>query len=229
VITIVENGVGGDGTTRTFIEQSQEAFADFMGGFAENCPNAAEDRLVELAHQGGSHHDHWRSLDPRRPETLEAICRDLSIDLIGPDSPSPQQLLRLLYAKEEIGGQQVALYDVWQEVMTAKAELRSFIGREPDVWEIVSAALRGAIDGLYPTLGNMLNAYGQIEGAAQDGSLSPAERLADQIYRVSGMLCFDGCLACLHGDSDLMPSALADVAVSRRLLSRFMVSFRALG
>jgi hypothetical protein len=229
VITIVENGVGGDGTTRTFIEQSQEAFADFMGGFAENCPNAAEDRLVELAHQGGSHHDHWRSLDPRRPETLEAICRDLSIDLIGPDSPSPQQLLRLLYAKEEIGGQQVALYDVWQEVMTAKAELRSFIGREPDVWEIVSAASRGAIDGLYPTLGNMLNAYGQIEGAAQDGSLSPAERLADQIYRVSGMLCFDGCLACLHGDSDLMPSALADVAVSRRLLSRFMVSCRALG
>lgn len=229
VITIVENGVGGDGTTRTFIEQAQEAFADFMGGFAENCPNAAEDRLVELAHQGRTYHDRWRLLDPRRPDTLEAIGRDLSVDFTGPGAPSPQQLLRLLYAKEEIGGQQVALYDVWQEVMAAKAKLRSLIGREPDVWEIVSAASRGALEGLYPTLANMLNSYAQIEDAVQDGSLSPPERLSDQIYRVSGTLCFDGCLACLHGDSDLMPSALADVAVSRRLLSRFMGSSRALG
>lgn len=75
----------------------------------------------------------------------------------------------------------------------------------------------------------MLSAYSQIEGAAQDGSLSPAERLADQIYRVSGSLCFDGCLACLHGDSELMPNALAEVAVSRRLLTRYMGSCRAAG
>jgi hypothetical protein len=229
VITIVENGVGGDGTTRTFIEQAHAAFALFMDGFAEGCPNAAEDQMVELAHNRCSHHDHWRSLDPRRPDTLDQIGHDLGIDFHASDAPSPQQLLRLLYAKEAISGQQVALYDVWQEVMAAKSTLRSLMGREPDGWEIVSAASKGALAGLYPTLATMLRAYSQIEGASQDGSLSPAERLADQIYRVSGRLCFDGCLACLHGDSDLMPSALAEVAVSRRLLTRFMDSCRAMG
>jgi hypothetical protein len=228
VISIVENGVGGDGTTRTFVEQAETAFAAFVDGFAEQCPNASEDQMVELAHGCSAQHDHWRSLDPRRPNTLDQIGRDLGIDFHGSDAPSPQQLLRLLYANEAIGGQQVALYDVWQEVMAAKTALRSLIGREPDGWEIVSAASKGALDGLYPTLATMLSSYSRIEGAAQDGSLSPGERLADQIYRVSGRLCFDGCLACLHGDSDLMPSALADVAVSRRLLSRFMESCRSM-
>jgi hypothetical protein len=229
VITIAENGVGGDGTTRTFIEQAHNAFADFMSGFADSCPNAAEDQLVEAAHQGCAHHEHWRTLDPRRPDTLDAIGDDLGIDFQAADAPSPQQLLRLLYANEAIGGQQVALYDIWQEVMAAKGALRSLIGREPDGWEIVSAASKGALDGIYPTLATMLSAYSQIDGAAQDGSLSPGERLADQIYRVSGRLCFDGCLACLHGDGDLMPSTLAEVAVSRRLLTRFMDSCRAMG
>ena len=79
-------------------------------------------------------------------------------------------------------------------------------------------------DGSYPVMAAMLAAYGQIDGAVQDSSLSPTERLADQIYRVTGRLCFDGCLACLHGESDLMPSTLADVAVSRGLLERFMAA-----
>lgn len=228
VITIAENGVGGDGTTRTFIEQARLAFADFMSGFAEGCPNAAEDRLVEAAHQACAYHEHWRARDPRRPDTLEAIGGDLGIDFHAAGAPSPQQLLRLLYANEAIGGQQVALYDIWQEVMAAKAALKSHIGREPDGWEIVSAASKGALDGNYPTLAMMLSAYSQIEGAAKDGSLSPSERLAEQIYRVSGRLCFDGCLACLHGNSDLMPSMLAEVSVSRRLLTRFMDSCSAM-
>lgn len=229
IITIVENGVGGDGTTRTFIEQAHVAFADFMGSFADGCPNAAEDHLVQLANEGCAHHDRWRSLDPRRPDTLDIIGRDLGIDFSVKDAPSPQQLLRLLYANEAVGGHQVALYDVWQEVMAARAALRSLIGREPDGWEIVSAASKGANDELYPTLATLLKAYSLIEGASQDGSLSPTERLADQIYRVSGRLCFDGCLACLHGDSDLMPSAVAEVAVSRRLLARYMGSCRTMG
>jgi len=184
---------------------------------------------MELAHGRCERHDLWRSLDPRHPDTLDQIGRDLGIDFEASGSPSPQQLLRLLYASEAIGGQQVALYDVWQEVMKAKSALNLLIGREPDGWEIVSAASKGALDGLYPTLATMLASYSQIEGAAQDGNLSPAERVADQIYRVSGRLCFDGCLACLHGGSDLMPSALADVTVSRRLLTRFMVSCRSVG
>src|SRR3546814_17368390 len=69
VISIVENGVGGDGTTRTFVEQAEHAFAAFMSGFAEICPNAAEDHLVELANSHCSKHDHWLSLDPRHAAT----------------------------------------------------------------------------------------------------------------------------------------------------------------
>jgi hypothetical protein len=229
VISIVENGVGGDGTTRTFVEQAETAFTEFMSGFAAGCPNAAEDKLVEQAHGCCDRHDHWRSLDPRRPDTVYEIGRDLGIDFDASDAPSPQQLLRLLYSTESIGGQQVAVFDLWQEVMDAKTALRASIGREPDGWEIVSAASKGAVEGQYSTLAAMLTSYAQIEGAIQDGSLSPTERLADQIYRVSGRLCFDGCLACLHGDSDLMPAPLAEVAVSRRLLSRFIESARSAG
>ena len=229
VITIVENGVGGDGTTRTFIEHSQEAFAAFMKGFAEECTNAAEDELVELAHNASAYHLHWRSLDPRRPDTLDQIGSDLGIDFHTKEAPSPQQLLRLLFENETIGGQQVALYDLWQEVMAAKITLRAIIGRDPGSWEIVSAASKGALDGIYPTLAMVHEAYSQIDGAAQDGSLSPVERLSDQIYRVSGRLCFDGCLACLHGESDLMPTPLAEVSVSRRLLKRFILSCSAIG
>lgn len=224
VITIVENGAGGDGTTRTFAEHAGQAFAEVMSGFAQSCPNAAEDKLLDAAHAASDQHIRWRALDPRRPDTLTVIGEDLGIDFEAVDAPSPQQLLRILFTNETIGGQQVALFDIWSEVMTARSGLSGLLGREPDAWEIVSAATRGAEGGTYPILGAMLVAYGQIEGASQDGSLSPSERLADQIYRVSGRLCFDGCLACLHGDSDIMPAGLADVAVSRKLLSRFMAT-----
>lgn len=222
VVTIVENGVGGDGTTRTFIEHAPEAFADFVAGFADNCPNAAEDALLEKAHTAGDHHADWRGLDPRRPETLSTIGETLGIDFDAADAPLPQQLLRLLYATETIGGQPFALYDAWQEVMSARRTLAAALGREPDAWEIVSAASEGALGGSYLTLAAMLAAYGGIEDASQDERLSPAERLADQIYRLCGRLCFDGCLACLHGNSDIMPGGMADVAVSRRLLAGFM-------
>lgn len=229
IITIVENGVGGDGTTRTFVEHADEAFAAFTSGFAETCPNAAEDALLNQAHAACTHHRDWRSLDPRRPETLISIGTTLAIDFDAPDAPSPQQLLRLLYSSETIGGQLFTLYDAWQEVMAARAQLTVSIGREPDAWEIVSLASQGAENGSYPTLAAMLAAYGKIEGASQDERLSPQERLADQIYRLCGRLCFDGCLACLHGDSDIMPGGLADMVVSRRVLARFMAFSRAAG
>ena len=229
VITIVENGVGGDGTTRTFVEHAPAAFADFVNGFADTCPNAAEDALLEQAHCAGDHHDQWRTLDPRRPDTLTAIGKALGIDFAAPGAPLPQQLLRLLYSTETIGGQPFALYDAWQEVMAARAGLAAALGREPDAWEIVSAASLGAVDGGHPTLAAMLVAYAGIEGASQDERLSPQERLADQIYRLCGRLCFDGCLACLHGDSDVMPGGMADVAVSRQLLAGFLAFSNAPG
>jgi hypothetical protein len=229
VITIAENGIGGDGTTRTFVEHSAEAFGAFMNGFADTCPNAAEDALLDRANTASDQHQGWRNLDPRRPETLLTIGTALGINFETPDAPSPQQLLRVLYATETVAGHQFALYNLWREVMAARATLAKLIGREPGSWEIVSATSQGALSGYYPTLAAVLAAYSRIEGAAQDGSLSPEERLADQIYRLCGRLCFDGCLACLHGDSDLMPGGLAEVAVSRRLLSRYITASRPAG
>src|SRR3546814_439768 len=142
-----------------------------MSGFAEICPNAAEDHLVELANSHCSKHDHWRSLDPRHAATLEQIGADLQIDFDDGDAPSPQQLLRLLYANESIGGQQVALYDAWQDVMAAKTAHRETIGREPDGWEIVSAASAGAVDGRYPTPAAMLAASGDRNSIVEGKSV----------------------------------------------------------
>lgn len=227
VVTLAENGIGGDGTTRTFVERADAALDSFMDGFAETCPNAAEDALLAAAHEAVERHADWRALDPRQPETLLGIGRDLGIDFDARDAPSPQRLLRLFYAREAIAGRTLTLYDVWQEVMAAKATLQARLGREPNVWEVVSAASAGTREGRHPTLATMLEAYGAIDGASQEGSLSADERLADQIHRIGGTLCFDGCLACLHGASDLMPEPLAEVAVSRRLIARFMNSVRA--
>jgi protein-tyrosine phosphatase len=68
----------------------------------------------------------------------------------------------------------------------------------------------------------LLSAYARIEDAAQDESLSPEGRLADQVFRLHARLCVDGCRACVHQSSDLMTESLAEASTSRTLLSRFM-------
>jgi hypothetical protein len=72
------------------------------------------------------------------------------------------------------------------------------------------------------TPGRLLTAYGQLEDASQEGSLSAASRLADQVYRLGTHLCVDGCQACVHWPSDLMSDTMAEASTSRRLLQRFL-------
>lgn len=220
VITIAENGEGGDGTTRTFVQSFEEAAAQMMDGFITFCPNAMEDALIETAAGMQHRHADWRDANPRDPVTLERLAGELGIDLSAADVPL-QTLFRLIHGKEAVGADEFALYDLWQEVRRIEAVLRTRKGRHPSVWELTSAAVRGAQAGEWPHLQGLLAAYGRIEGAVQDGSLSPEARLADQVYRISGRLCVDGCPACLHGDSDLMPSGLVEASVSRRVLERF--------
>lgn len=221
VITIAENGEGGDGTTRTFVQAFEAAAAQMMGGFLTSCPNAAEDALIETAAGLSHRHAAWRAANPRDPATLERLAAELSIDLSAEDVPL-QTLFRLLYGVEAVGPEEFALYDLWQEVREVEAELRARMRRRPAVWELTSAAVQGAAAGKRPRLQALLAAYGRIEDAAQEDSLSPEARLADQVYRISGRLCVDGCPACLHGDSDLMPSALVEASVSRQMLERFI-------
>lgn len=223
VITVAENGNGGDGTTRTFLAARAQAATHLMDGFITTCPNAAEDALVEAAAAMPERHADWRAANLRDPETVERLAADLGVSLSAGDPPL-QTLLRLLYGVETVGADSFALYDLWQEVRQVEHDLRARMGRRPAVWEVTSAAVRGAIDGARPHLRRLLAAYGAIETAADEDSLAPEARLADQVYRISGRLCLDGCPACLHGDSDLMANGLVEASVSRRMLERFMAS-----
>src|SRR3546814_10325900 len=77
----------------------------------------------------------------------------------------------------------------------------------------------------YTTLfrsGRLLRAYATIEDAAQEESLSPEGRLADQVYRLHARLCVDGCQACTHQSSDMMTDSMVEASTSRTLLSRFI-------
>ncbi|MEJ2389064.1 MAG: hypothetical protein P8Y27_17670, partial [Chromatiaceae bacterium] len=89
-----------------------------------------------------------------------------------------------------------------------------------------SATVRAAADGneTTPRLAAQLRAYQGLEHATLEESLGAEARLADQVYRLSARLCVDGCQGCLHSGSDLMADTLAESAVSRRLLGRFVRS-----
>jgi hypothetical protein len=66
--------------------------------------------------------------------------------------------------------------------------------------------------------------YQSLKEATLEESLGAEARLAVQVYRLSARLCADGCQGCLHSGSDLMEDTLAESAVSRRLLGRFVRS-----
>ena len=97
------------------------------------------------------------------------------------------------------------------------------MGREPSQWELVSATVRAAADNdsVTPRLAALLETYQGLEDATLEESLGAEARLADQVYRQRARLCVDGCQGCLHTGSDLMPEALAESTVSRRLLEQF--------
>jgi hypothetical protein len=67
-------------------------------------------------------------------------------------------------------------------------------------------------------LAGLLAAHQGLEDATLEESLGAEPRLADQGYRLSARPCVDGCKGCLPTGSDLLRSALAVAAVSRRLL-----------
>jgi hypothetical protein len=52
--------------------------------------------------------------------------------------------------------------------------------------------------------------------------LSAGGRLADQVFRLHGRLCVDGCPACVHRPSDMMSDGLVEASTSRAMLGRFV-------
>ncbi len=218
VVTIAELGKLGDGTTRAFRDNIAVVEALWTDGFLETCPAADEDALTHRFHGATQQHPIWRAMDPTRRETLSEIATALG----APDGSLPQSLVRVLFAHEEIGSRQFALYDLAIEVEAVLADLKDRGGREPTAWEVTSAAVLRATENEHSELGRLLLAYRDLEHANLDDGLSPEARLADQIYRLAARQCVDGCQACLHHESDMMTGSLVASSVSRRMLGRFL-------
>lgn len=219
-LTVFELGDHGDGTTRTFVRHLDEALAGWRRGELGDCPYAAEAAVVDrLFAAAPARLADWRALDPADPETLPRVGRELTgTAAVRPDHL--QALGRALFQTEAVGGERFARFEVGREFRAVRDDLAG--GRQPDVWEVVSAAVRSAAGGAprTPTLTRLLAAYAGLAPAADD-SLSAEARLADQLYRLGVGVCGDGCPACLHQPSPLMADELAAAAVSRRVLADY--------
>ena len=221
-IIVAESGAHGDGTTRLFVEQVENMLEDWSKGALGHCPNASEDAIVDQVFSRVERHAAWRMLDPRSTEQMTELARELGLSPEA-DHGAMQGVLRILYGTETVAHERVDLYYLYREVRAVTARLTQELDREPSTWEQVSAAVQVAArqDPLVPCLSALLRAYEGLEDAAQEESLSPQARLADQVHRLSTRLCVDGCQACLHTGSDLMQSGLVEASVSRRLLQRY--------
>jgi hypothetical protein len=221
IITVAENGAHGDGTTRMFVENLEMALEEWSSGALADCPNAREDALIEETFRRTDRHAAWRALDPRDPEQMAGLAAELGLRS-APEASPMQGVMRLFYGSESFGTERFDFFSLHQEIRTVAARLREAMAREPSQWELVSATVRPVADGdgTSPRLAAQLRAYQGLEEATLEESLGAEARLADQVYRLSARLCVDGCQGCLHSGSDLMPDALAEATVSRRLLER---------
>lgn len=221
-LIVCERGQGGDGTTRAFVGEAEEALAEWRRERFVACENAAADEVLERAFGRTGDHERWRGQDPRDPVWVETLASELGLDPKGDTGPL-QVVLRLLYEGVELDGQRFEYYDLYRETREVRTHLAAAFGREPLEWELVGAVVERAkaADPAVPHWTGLLERYRGFEDAVQEESLSPEARLADQVYRMGTRLCLDGCLGCLHGNSDLMDGDAAAVATSRTLLERF--------
>jgi hypothetical protein len=219
VIILCEAGAYGDGTTRAYIDRFDEAVAHWRSGFIGDCPNAREDAVLRRLLDQPGYHVTWRALDANDPAALSTLAQPLGL----PEGAAPPAtVLRILFGTESVGSERFDLYDLAMAIEAVDQKLSASLGRAPSAWEVTSAAVEAARDDPGGAPGRLLAAYGAIEDAAQDDSLSPEGRLADQLYRLHARLCVDGCQACVHLPGDLMSEGLVEASTSRRLLARFV-------
>ncbi|KRS11527.1 hypothetical protein XM53_16460 [Roseovarius atlanticus] len=218
VISVVEVGSLGDGTARTFINNIEIAAEEWVGEEFSGCPNADEDAILHRFFDDASNHERWRDTDPSDEQALKQVADDLGIQSRRP----PAALLRILFDSEEIGSERIELYDLACEVNKIVSELEKQRERSLTVFELVSSAVEYARNKPDSFVGRALIAYSEAEQDLVEESLSPESRLADQIMRISGRLCLDGCPACLHQKGDLMSDSLVSTSISRKVLERFL-------
>lgn len=219
VITLCEAGAYGDGTTRTFVDRFTDSVRHWRDGFVTSCPNAIDDQALERFFSLTEHHEAWRRLDP----TDLAALSDLNETLGSPRGrPIPPAVMKILFGEERLHEDVFAFYDLAMELRSVDRALAARLGRPPSGWELVSAAIHEAREKEETDLGRLLRAYAKLEDAALDDSLSPENRLGDQLLRVHSRLCVDGCQACVHQASDMMTEGQVAASTSRSLLRRFL-------
>jgi hypothetical protein len=221
IITVSEAGGNGDGTTRSFLDNLPDVAATWAHDFLGDCANADEDDLIRRALGLVERHADWRALDQTDVAAVAAWAEELGLP---PGQPLPASLLRIFAETERVSGERIDLYDLAMAGDAVEERLIQDMGRRPSAWEYVSAIVTLAAADPASAPGRLMAAYAQLEDASQDGSLSAAARLADQVYRLGAHLCVDGCQACVHWPSDLMSDTMTEASTSRRLLQRFLTS-----
>jgi hypothetical protein len=218
-ITICEAGAYGDGTTRAFVDRFGESVGHWSDGFITGCPNADEDAALHKLLELEDRHACWRAMDPNDPAQLTAIGADLGL---AAGTPPPASMLRVLFGVEIVGSERFEIYDLARSVNAVDRGLLERLGRAPSAWELTSSVVEHSKVNPTSPGGRLLAAFGALEDAVHDDSLSPEGRLSDQVYRISARLCVDGCQACVHQASDLMSDTLVEASTSRSLLRRFV-------
>lgn len=219
IISVCEAGAHGDGTVRGVVD-NWDVLESLVGvGFLGACPNAEEDALVQRFWRMTERHDDWRQADPRDARALAAIAAELA-----PDAERlPPVLARILFAQEAVEAEPFALYDLAVEIEAIRSRVLDGTERPIVGWELASAAVDAATTGVATTLRRLYNAYDAHDPNAE-GSMTPAARVAEQVFRLAAPLCADGCRSCVHQHSDLMSDSLVEASVSRSLLQGFLAS-----
>ena len=173
-ISVFENGMHGDGTTRTFLRHFEEVAAMWRDGGLAECPSAQEDALLDHVANRDDKHAEWRSLDPNRLTDMQQLASDLNVDS---DHAPLDRVISMLFRSELVGSERFDFFDLQQEVLRIRTGLRQEVGRVPTVWELVSAATQRAATKAAntPRLAALYEAYAALQDASQEESFSPGD------------------------------------------------------
>jgi hypothetical protein len=219
-ISVFENGMHGDGTTRTFLRHLDEIANSWSEGSLAECPSAQEDRLLEEAAIREEKHAEWQDLDPSNLADMRKLAADLGVD---GDRVPLDRVITMVFGSELVGEERFEFFDLYKEIRMVKTQLRSETGRMPTVWEVVSAATQRAVaeSPETPRLATLHRVYAGLPDASQEESFSSGARVADQVHRLSASLCVDGCQACLHSGIGIADASQGEASVSRMVLARY--------
>ena len=219
-ISVFENGMHGDGTTRTFLRHLDEISHSWSRGSLAECPSALEDRLLEAAAAQEEKHAEWRELNPAQLSDMRKLAADLGVD--GDQVPL-DRVITMVFGSELVGDERFEFFELYKEIREVKTRIRKEVARMPTVWEVVSAATQRAIADSpeTPRLAALHRVYAGLPDASQEESFSPGARVADQVHRLSASLCVDGCQACLHSGVGIADASQGEASVSRLVLARY--------